>query len=447
MKTSLKLVICFVSYRPWIDAFVLQIRQRSTIRAEIRNIRHTSCVSNLAHLSSPCPIETTATAMYSSLDDNNESISYTSGESKKQEKIGKNRLDNILSTLTSGFPFFVLGAALLALYRPSLFMWTNNGNLMTMMLALVMSGTGLTLTKEDFTVVLKKDIAAVPVGVLCQFLIMPMVAYTIGKALFLRSSVPYGSNLFLGLCLVGCSPGGTASNLVSLIARADVALSVILTSCSTILASIVTPLLLKLLVGSTIAISGWTLCTTTASVVLFPVLFGMIVNSKAPNLASRISRFMPFCGVVLVALICGGVVAENTSLLVSATSSSGAVLIPRIVSAVLGLHCIGFLAGYIIPRQFLGFAERTSRTICIETGMQNSALAVVLARSIGAPSIASLPGAISATVHSCLGSLLAAYWRGVDNRSSKVEGGNKLKKGVDLCQENESQDDYPELLI
>jgi len=156
---------------------------------------------------------------------------------------------------------------------------------------------------------------------------------------------------------------------------------------------------------------------------------------------------MPFCGVVLVALICGGVVAENTSLLVSATSSSGAVLIPRIVSAVLGLHCIGFLAGYIIPRQFLGFAERTSRTICIETGMQNSALAVVLARSIGAPSIASLPGAISATVHSCLGSLLAAYWRGVDNRSSKVEGGNKLKKGVDLCQENESQDDYPELLI
>merc|ERR1712238_137970 len=95
---------------------------------------------------------------------------------------------------------------------------------------------------------------------------------------------------------------------------------------------------------------------------------------------------------------------------------------------------IGFLAGYIIPRQFLGCAERTSRTICIETGMQNSALAVVLARSIGAPSIAGLPGAISATVHSCLGSLLAAYWRGVDNRSSKVEGGNKVKKGENFWQ-------------
>merc|ERR1719148_288170 len=112
MKTSLKLLICFVSFRPWIDAFVLET-------TEIRNIRH---FSNLSHLSSPCPIGTTVTAMYSSLreDDNNESISSlssTSGESEKQGENGVNRLDNILSTLTSGFPFFVLGAALLALYR------------------------------------------------------------------------------------------------------------------------------------------------------------------------------------------------------------------------------------------------------------------------------------------------------------------------------------------
>ena len=100
-------------------------------------------------------------------------------------------------------------------------------------------------------------------------------------------------------------------------------------------------------------------------------------------------------------------------------------LIPLIVASVLGLHTVGFLAGYLVPRKVLGFGERTSRTISIETGMQNSALAVVLARSIGAPPIASLPGALSATAHSCMGSILAAYWRGIDKRSGdEAEAGD-----------------------
>lgn len=118
----------------------------------------------------------------------------------------------------------------------------------------------------------------------------------------------------------------------------------------------------------------------------------------------------------------GGVVAENAKLLFSTTASGGAGLLPLIVSSVLGLHTMGFIAGYLVPRKFLKFGERTSRTISIETGMQNSALAVVLARSIGASSIASLPGALSATAHSCMGSILAAYWRGADKRGDdKVE--------------------------
>ena len=227
----------------------------------------------------------------------------TSDGAEHENEIDGNRLDTILATLTSGFPFFVLGGAILALLRPSLFLWTNKGDLITLMLALVMWGTGLTLTKDDFAVVLKKDLASVPVGVLCQFMIMPMTAFAIGRTLLLNSSPTHGSALFLGLCLVGCSPGGTASNLVALIAKADVALSVLLTSCSTILASVATPILVKLLVGSTIAISGWTLCTATARVVLLPVLLGMLVNARAPKLATRISRFTPFASVVLVALI------------------------------------------------------------------------------------------------------------------------------------------------
>jgi bile acid:Na+ symporter, BASS family len=348
------------------------------------------------------------------------------------------RLDQILASLTSAFPFFVLGAAILAMMKPSTLLWTNQGNLITIMLSSVMCGTGLTLTKDDFTVVLQNDLVAVPSGVLCQFLIMPLSAFVVGRVLLLPSQ-PFGSALYLGLCLVGCAPGGTASNLVSLIAKADVALSVLLTSCSTILASVVTPLLVKLLVGSTIAVSGWTLCTATAQVVLLPVLLGMLVNARAPNLASTISRFTPFFSVMLVALICGGVVSENASLLMS--TSAG--LLPLIVSVVLGLHCLGFLVGYLVPKFGLRLGEKTSRTISIETGMQNSALAVVLARSIGAPPIASLPGALSATAHSCLGSILAAYWRGVDSGSTRYEA--KVESSSAVLRE--SPDDYPELVI
>jgi len=317
----------------------------------------------------------------------------------------KNTLEDVLSKLTSGFPLFVLGSAILGLLYPSTLMWTNRGTLISWMLASVMCATGLTLEKEDFIKVLGQDFSAVPVGVLCQFMIMPLTAFFVGRKMLLHSAGPYGSSLFLGLCLVGCAPGGTASNLVSLIAKADVALSVLLTSCSTILASIVTPLLVKLLVGSTVEVSGWALCEATAQVVLLPVMFGMFVNAKAPNLASRVSRFTPFASVILVSLICGGVVAQNATMFLQSST-----LIPRIVGSVLSLHCIGFLVGYLIPRLGLGFSEITSRTISIETGMQNSALAVVLARSIGAPAVASLPGALSATAHSCLGSMLAGYW-------------------------------------
>lgn len=331
-------------------------------------------------------------------------VQLSAADTRQETRNGN--LDLILSRMTSAFPFFVLGSAILGLTKPATLMWTNRGTLISWMLASVMCATGLTLEKKDFTKVLSQDFAAVPAGVLCQFMIMPLTAFFVGRKLLLNSGT-YGSSLFLGLCLVGCSPGGTASNLVSLIAKADVALSVLLTSCSTILASLVTPLLVKLLVGSTIEVSGWSLCEATAQVVLFPVMFGMFVNAKAPNLASRVSRFTPFASVLLVSLICGGVVAQNSAMFLDSST-----LIPRIVGSVLSLHCIGFLAGYLLPKVGLGFSEMTCRTISIETGMQNSALAVVLARSIGAPAVASLPGALSATAHSCLGSILAGYWHG-----------------------------------
>jgi len=274
-----------------------------------------------------------------------------------------------------------------------------------------MVGMGMTLKKEDFSAVLVERTWTVPAGVLCQFLIMPLAAEFLGKRLLLPADS--SAALHLGLVLVGCVPGGTASNVVSLIAGADVALSVVLTSCSTLLASFLTPLLVQLLIGSTVQINGWKLFQATAQVVFLPVIAGMFLNAKAPALCRTLSLFAPFAGVLFVALICGGVVAQNAVL--SSTSPS----LPLVLLSVVSLHSLGFLLGYLLPKFLFSFDEKSSRTLSIEVGMQNSALAVVLANSLGHP-LAALPGALSATVHSCLGSLLAAYWRFLDGLRDKT---------------------------
>jgi bile acid:Na+ symporter, BASS family len=339
-----------------------------------------------------------------------------------------NALDVKLQQLTNAFPLFVVAGATLAVLRPSTLLWVNQGNLISILLASVMCGTGLTLTPQDFLQIFQTKSTSstswpqwlvVPLGVACQFIIMPAAAYIVGKLLLwpigstavssMSATTPTsGQSLFLGLCLVGCAPGGTASNLVSLIAQADVALSVILTAASTMLAVVMTPLLVSLLVGTSVAVSGWTLCRATASVVLAPVLCGMWLQAMWPRGARYASRFTPFLSVLLVSIICGGVVAQNAALW------SGGTMPARVGLAVLLLHTLGFTVGYLVPRTLLAGkprVERIARTISIEVGMQNSALAVVLARSIQAPALACLPGALSATVHSCLGSMLAAYWR------------------------------------
>lgn len=339
--------------------------------------------------------------------------------SDKDEIQNKNRLDLWLSRLTTAFPLFVASAAWIGWWNPSALLWVNHGNTVTIMLAAVMCGTGLTLQAEDFQSVWKQSSTAVPLGVIAQFAIMPSTAWAVGQLLLKPQQSSIRAALFLGLIMVGCSPGGTASNLVSLIANADVALSVILTACSTMVAVFMTPLLAKLLVGSSVQVSGWALCAATAKVILAPVVGGMFLKARAPRLAKSISRFTPFASVLLVSLICGGVVAQTAPFLSTSSVGIEGVSIPLVVSAVMLLHGIGFAAGYVLPK-ILSTPESVARTISIEVGMQNSALAVVLARSIpGVHPAASLPGALSATAHSCIGSCLAAIWRRESMRKKK----------------------------
>jgi BASS family bile acid:Na+ symporter len=301
----------------------------------------------------------------------------------------------VLERFTVLFPLWTALAVLLALPFPGLFTWVQ-GPLIVLALALVMLGMGLELRAADFRRVLGRPGPAA-LGVLAQFAVMPALAALVARALQLEPP------LAVGLILVGCSPGGTASNVVSLIARADVALSVVMTTASTLAAVLLTPALTALLAGRYVPVDGWRLLLDVLQVVLLPVAAGLGLKRGAPRLARALGPVMPPLAVLAIVLIVASIVGSQRPALLAQG--------PLLLLAALLLHGCGFLLGWLIPAA-AGQPVAVRRTLSIEVGMQNSGLAVVLARSAFAASpLTALPGAISAVVHAVLGSLLASWWR------------------------------------
>ena len=300
-----------------------------------------------------------------------------------------------LERLANAFPFWVAAACGLALVEPRLFGWFNDRLIVTG-LGLIMLGMGMTLTLADFARVASRP-AAVVAGFVAQFMIMPLAGWGVARALDLPT--PFA----VGLILVGCCPGGTASNVVTYIARADVALSVTMTTCSTLAAVVLTPLLTQVLAGALVEVDTLGLLVSTLQVVVLPVAAGVALNRLAPAAVKLVLPAAPLASVVVIALVCGSVIGQNAA----AVRESG----PRLLVAIVLMHALGFALGYGFARAF-GFPVVAARTISIETGMQNSGLGVVLARKhFAAEPLTAVPGAISALVHSVLGSLLAARWR------------------------------------
>ena len=296
------------------------------------------------------------------------------------------------------FPLWTLLGAVVALLWPPLVDWFR-GPLITLGLGVIMLGMGLGLAPQDFLRVGQQP-RPVVVGVAAQFLVMPCLAAALAWGLQL--SPP----LAVGLILVGCCPGGTASNVVALIARADVALSVVMTTLSTLAAVVLTPRLTELLASQYVPVNGWTLFLKVVQVVLLPVALGVLLKQGFPQVARRVQPVMPPLAVVMIVMIVASIVGSQRAALIEQG--------PRLLLACLLLHGGGFLLGHLIPR-LLGEPVPVRRTISIEVGMQNSGLAVVLARSGGfASPITALPGAISAVIHCLIGSGLAASWRRSD---------------------------------
>ena len=304
-------------------------------------------------------------------------------------------MTRFLSWSTNLFPVWVVVGGALALMRPNWFAWFS-GDWITWGLAVIMLGMGITLSVDDFKAVLKKP-RAVAAGFVAQYLIMPLLGFGAARLFQLETS------LAVGLILVACCPGGTASNLVTYIARANVALSVLMTMCSTFAATLLTPLLTEWLAGTYVPVDAWALFLDTVKVVLVPVLAGLALHHLAPRAVKLVLPVAPLVAVITIALICASIMGQRAEdIKASAAPLLGAVCL---------LHVGGFALGWLFAR-LLGYDAPIHRAISIEVGMQNSGLGVVLAQN-NFPDLpaAATPGAISAVMHSVIGSLLAAWWR------------------------------------
>jgi BASS family bile acid:Na+ symporter len=300
-----------------------------------------------------------------------------------------------LELAANAFPVWVLAACALALFQPAYFTWFR-GEAIVIGLAVIMLGMGITLSVDDFARVAIRP-GTVAAGFVAQFLIMPTAGWLVATLCDLET--PFA----VGLILVACCPGGTASNVVTYIARADVALSVLMTTCTTLGAVVLTPLLTKLLAGRLVEVDAWGLFLSTLQVVVLPVAAGVAINRWLPGVVRTVMPVAPLVSVLTIALVCASIIGQNAA----AVTASG----PRLLGAVVLVHSIGFGVGYLFA-WLLGYDRTVARTISIEVGMQNSGLGVVLAQKhFPAEPLTAVPCAISSVVHSVIGSLLAGWWR------------------------------------
>ncbi len=303
-------------------------------------------------------------------------------------------MTRILGHLTNAFPLWVIVGGVWALYQPSVFTWFS-GPWIVWGLAVIMLGMGLTLTIEDFKRVLVMP-RPVALGFVAQFLFMPLLGWSIGRLLHLDPP------LAVGLILVSCCPGGTASNVVAYLARANVALSVVMTMCSTFAAVFMTPLLTQFYAGTIVHVDALGLFLSTFKVVVAPVVLGVLLNRFVPRVVAWTLPASPLVSVITITLIVASIIGQSAE---AVKASAGVLLV-----AVGILHMGGFALGYVSARIF-GFEKIIARTVSIEVGMQNSGLGVVLARRHFADPLTAVPCAISSVYHSVIGSVLAGWWR------------------------------------
>ena len=288
----------------------------------------------------------------------------------------------------------VLLVAALALFVPASFVWIDTW-VINPMLGVIMFGMGLTLSPQDFKVVLSrpKDIF---IGCLTQFTVMPLLAL----GLTLAFSLP--KELAIGVILVGCCPGGTASNVITYLAKGDLALSVGMTAASTILAPLMTPFLVWLLAGTMVDVDTVGMLMSIVYVVIAPIVCGLLCQRFLPAMTKRVTPYLPALssGAIMVVVVI--VVSHNAERLLTAGL--------LIVSIVMIHNLLGLAIGYTVGR-LLHLQKPKCVALSIEVGMQNSGLASSLAvLHFAAYPLATIPGAVFSVWHNISGALMARFY-------------------------------------
>lgn len=317
------------------------------------------------------------------------------------------RLSTIITNL---FPLWTLLSALAALKAPALFTWLTTPYF-TFSLGMLMLSMGITLSVDDFRRVLRR-FGAVTIGFLSCYIAMPLLALLLTRIFALKR------DLAAGMILIGAVNGGQASNLCTYIANGNVALSVMMTTTTTLGAIFMTPLISKLLIGTVVPVNAVGIAFSTIQVVLLPIALGMFLNQYANRAVRAVLPFSPVIGVIATCLLVGSSVAQCAGPILQAGMS---LQIP-----ILLLHLIGGVLGYFLVA-IAGYGEIVRRTAAIETAMKSSAFSFLLASLHFGAYLVRVPSAVSVVWMSLVGSSLAVFWRYVPV-SSKVKFDRSLIK-------------------
>ena len=298
------------------------------------------------------------------------------------------------------FFIIILLAVAISLVYPNSFKWVlseyNGINIINLLLSIVLFTMGTTLKLDDFINVFRnpKEIA---VGISAQYLIMPLMAFTLASAFSLDAA------LTVGLVLVGTVPGGTASDVITFLAKGDVALSVSLTAVSTVISPILTPVITLLLIGNQIHFNPVDLFISIVEIVIAPLILGLILNYKFPDFCEKLKEYLPTVSSIVICLIVAGVIGANKQAILT---SSSIILIVVVLQYILAM-LIGFGIGYLV-----GMDRKQIITIAIELAFQNSGLSTSLAKThFPNLSQATVPGALYSVLQNFAGSILAYAFR------------------------------------
>lgn len=309
-------------------------------------------------------------------------------------------MKRIFKAIEKYFFVIILLAVAISLVYPNAFEWVlseySGINVLNLLLSLVIFTMGTTLKADDFVNVFRNP-KEISVGIAAQYLVMPVLAFAIARMFSLDTA------LTVGLILVGTVPGGTASDVITFLAKGDVALSVSLTAVSTVISPLLTPIITLMLIGNQIHFNPVNMFVSIIEIVIVPIFLGLLLNYKFPNFCEKLRDYLPALSSIVICLIVAGVIGANKQ----AILTSSAIIIVVIILQYFLAMLLGFGAGYLA-----GMNRKQIITVAIEIAFQNSGLSTGLAKThFPSLSQATVPGALYSVWQNLAGSILAYIFR------------------------------------